>query len=49
MTVEELRKEAKAMGYNITPISPKEKLLFLFFQMLPVRISRTSRRYNEHL
>ena len=27
MTVEELRKEAKAMGYNIIPIRPKEKLL----------------------
>ena len=27
MTVEELRREAKAMGYNIIPIKPKEKLL----------------------
>lgn len=27
MTVEELRKEAKAMGYNIIRIAPKEKLL----------------------
>ena len=27
MTVEELRREAKAMGYNIVRVNPKEKLL----------------------
>ncbi len=27
MTVEELRKEAKALGYNIIKINPKEKMI----------------------